>query len=374
MTTDNGNAAERDDRSGLEQVQALARGEYPTSPMTKLIPFETELPEKRGHLRFRATPDKTHLNGFGVVHGGWAMTMLDNAMGLAAHSMVEAGEFCPSIETTVKFIGRIDATGEALIADRRVDAGAIADELLGRMPQVAGAVGTALTVLEFGVPPLVWKVRPFTSLGTDEQDGVLDDLMRSRFDLGRQLFGAPEPAAQVNAARARRTHDLHVEGIVGEVQQQAGELVDPEALAAARGIRLGRPVGHVEADEGAVLVGPDLDLLVRYRLAETGVDDLDVIALAGVVAVGLPDVFDVQHFFAGRALLGEADGGIATGCINRFHQILFHALNLSLLTARLTGLGRLGLEAQIDSWFPRRHPAQLQRAGCRLSLSSACQT
>ena len=136
MTTDNGNAAERDDRSGLEQVQALARGEYPTSPMTKLIPFETELPEKRGHLRFRATPDKTHLNGFGVVHGGWAMTMLDNAMGLAAHSMVEAGEFCPSIETTVKFLGRIDATGEALI----VTADVVGQE--GRVFHLKGSIRT----------------------------------------------------------------------------------------------------------------------------------------------------------------------------------------------------------------------------------------
>ena len=114
MTAGKSNAAEIDARSGFEQVRALARGEYPTSPMTKLIPFDTEMPEKKGHLRFRAAPDKTHLNGFGVVHGGWAMTMLDNAMGLAAHSMVEAGEFCPSTETTVKFLGKIEATGEAL--------------------------------------------------------------------------------------------------------------------------------------------------------------------------------------------------------------------------------------------------------------------
>ncbi len=114
MTDDKGNAAERDNRSGFEQVKALAAGEYPTSPMTKLIPFKTLPPDEKGHLRFEATPDKTHLNGFGVVHGGWAMTMLDNAMGLAAHSMVEAGEFCPSTETTVKFLGKIEATGEAL--------------------------------------------------------------------------------------------------------------------------------------------------------------------------------------------------------------------------------------------------------------------
>ena len=97
-----GDAPKNDPRSGLEQVAALARREYPTSPMTKLILFETSPPEK-GKLQFRATPDDTHLNGMGIVHGGWAMTMLDNAIGLAAHSMVDAGEFCPSGETTVQF-------------------------------------------------------------------------------------------------------------------------------------------------------------------------------------------------------------------------------------------------------------------------------
>ena len=114
MTIEEGNAAERDRRTGFEQVQALARGEYPTSPMTRLIPFDTEMPREKGRLTFNATPDETHLNGFGVVHGGWAMTMLDNAMGLAAHSMAGAGEYCPSTETTVNFHDRICANGEAL--------------------------------------------------------------------------------------------------------------------------------------------------------------------------------------------------------------------------------------------------------------------
>lgn len=113
MTEGKGNAAERDARTGLEQVEALYAGEYPVSPMTELMPFTT-LPPKKGALTFQATPDKSHLNGFGVVHGGWAMTMLDNAMGLAAHSMVGAGEFCPSIETSVKFLSKIIVSGDVL--------------------------------------------------------------------------------------------------------------------------------------------------------------------------------------------------------------------------------------------------------------------
>ncbi len=137
MTDDKGNAAERDDRSGFEQVQALAAGEYPTSPMTKLLPFTTLPPEEKGRLRFEATPDCTHLNGFGVVHGGWAMTMLDNAMGLAAHSMVGPGEFCPSIETSVQFLGKIEADGQTLTITAEVT------EQDGRKLQVEGAIENA---------------------------------------------------------------------------------------------------------------------------------------------------------------------------------------------------------------------------------------
>ena len=104
--------------SGLEQVEALARGDYPTSPMTQFMPFAT-LPPRKGHLQFEATPSDAHLNGFHVVHGGWAMTMLDNAMGLAAHSTVGPYEICPSIETSVSFKDKIEADGRALtiIAD-----------------------------------------------------------------------------------------------------------------------------------------------------------------------------------------------------------------------------------------------------------------
>lgn len=135
MTIENGNAAQRDDRSGFEQIQALAAGEYPASPMNQFMPFKT-LPPKKGSLKFEARPDATHLNGFGVVHGGWAMTMLDNAMGLAAHSMVEAGEFCPSMETSVKFLGKICADDQTLT----ITADVVGQE--GRKFLIEGAIKT----------------------------------------------------------------------------------------------------------------------------------------------------------------------------------------------------------------------------------------
>ena len=108
-----GKVAKADTRSGLQQVADLAAGKYPASPMTQLMPFAT-LPPEKGKVSFRATPDDRLLNGMGIVHGGWVMTMLDNAMGLTAHTMVEAGEYCPSKETTVQFIKPVFANGDEL--------------------------------------------------------------------------------------------------------------------------------------------------------------------------------------------------------------------------------------------------------------------
>ncbi len=78
--------------------------------------------------------------------------------------------------------------GAELIADRRVDVGGLADAWLVAAPSVAGPLGQALLVLEFGVWPVIGKVRPFTSVPPGAQDGVLAECMTSRLDLKRSLF------------------------------------------------------------------------------------------------------------------------------------------------------------------------------------------
>ena len=80
--------------------------------------------------------------------------------------------------------------GAALIGRRTVDVGRLADGLLARSPTLAGPLAQALTVLEFGVWPLLAKVRPFTASAA-AQDAVLADLV----GLG--------PGAQARALRRR---------------------------------------------------------------------------------------------------------------------------------------------------------------------------
>ena len=82
---------------------------------------------------------------------------------------------------------------------------------MARLPALAGPLVQALWVLEWGVAPLVAKWRPFTALDGAGQDRVLEDLMRSRLDLKRDLFKGLKSLAMLTfyadpASRGRVGH------------------------------------------------------------------------------------------------------------------------------------------------------------------------
>ena len=99
--------------SGLEIVNAFADGRLPRSPMEEMLPFKLLLPSA-GRVELCAVPEARFLNPMGTVHGSWAMTMLDSAMGLSALTTLSPGEICPSHETSVKFVRPILADGRTL--------------------------------------------------------------------------------------------------------------------------------------------------------------------------------------------------------------------------------------------------------------------
>jgi hypothetical protein len=83
----------------------------------------------------------------------------------------------------------VGPAGARRIAERRLEPGARAEAFLASAPSLAGTLRQALLVLEFGIPPLLAKLRPFTALAPDAQDAILDELMGSRFATKRLLFG-----------------------------------------------------------------------------------------------------------------------------------------------------------------------------------------
>ena len=86
--------------TGLELFEAIRAGELPSSPWAQLADLHIdELAEGRAVLR--ATPDERHLNYIGFVHGGWTTTLMDSALGAAAHTLMPPGERAVTVEIKV---------------------------------------------------------------------------------------------------------------------------------------------------------------------------------------------------------------------------------------------------------------------------------
>jgi uncharacterized protein (TIGR00369 family) len=112
--------------SGREHLQAMLDGRLPTPPIMKTLSFSlTEIGE--GFAAFEGDTGPHLLNPLGIVHGGWALTLIDSATGCAAHTLVPAGGSYATIETKANFsrpitedTGRVRAEGRAVGRGRRI--------------------------------------------------------------------------------------------------------------------------------------------------------------------------------------------------------------------------------------------------------------
>jgi uncharacterized protein (TIGR00369 family) len=92
--------------SGLEALEAIRDGRLPAPPMAKLLGMEPVV-LAHGRAVFQATPDESHYNPIGVVHGGLAATLLDSAMGCAVQSTLPEGSGYTTLELKVNFVRAI---------------------------------------------------------------------------------------------------------------------------------------------------------------------------------------------------------------------------------------------------------------------------
>ena len=88
--------------SGLELMRALADGSVPPASISTTMPMH-EFAIEPGRVRFTARADDRHLNPLGMVHGGFACTVLDSATGIAVHSTLEANAWLATVDLNVKF-------------------------------------------------------------------------------------------------------------------------------------------------------------------------------------------------------------------------------------------------------------------------------
>ena len=123
--------------SGIDFVRAMFAGQLPSPPIMQTIePFD--FTAEPGVVAFQSIPGFRHYNPIGSVHGGYAATLLDSAMGLAVHTMLPPGSGYTTLEFKISFIkgmtkdsgpvrsegrilnvGRRAATAEARITDSK---------------------------------------------------------------------------------------------------------------------------------------------------------------------------------------------------------------------------------------------------------------
>ncbi|MFW1946068.1 PaaI family thioesterase [Acinetobacter guillouiae] len=89
--------------TGLEFLTALKNGEISASPMAQTIPMQL-IEVSKGKATYKVTPNQTHRNIQGTIHGGFCATALDTATGSAAHTLLEHGVGYGTIDLNVKMI------------------------------------------------------------------------------------------------------------------------------------------------------------------------------------------------------------------------------------------------------------------------------
>jgi uncharacterized protein (TIGR00369 family) len=112
-------AARGAEMSGLDYVRAVQSGELPPPPIAVVMNFTIdELAE--GRAVFVGEPGEEHYNPIGVVHGGYASTILDSVLGCAVHTTLPVGVGYTSQTLEVKYLRAITRDTGAVRAEAQV--------------------------------------------------------------------------------------------------------------------------------------------------------------------------------------------------------------------------------------------------------------
>ena len=110
--------------SGLERMRRLIAGELAAPPIAQLMNIRL-VEADEGRAVFEGAPEEYHYNPIGMVHGGFAATLLDSAMGCAVHTTLPARVGYTTLEFKVNFVrplktgtGAVRAIGTVLHAGR----------------------------------------------------------------------------------------------------------------------------------------------------------------------------------------------------------------------------------------------------------------
>jgi uncharacterized protein (TIGR00369 family) len=104
---------------GLSFLQTMIAGKLPAPPITETLGFAL-VEVEHGRAAFAGTPSFAYYNPINVVHGGWAATLLDSALGCAVMSTLAKGEAYTTLEIKVNLVRAITTETGRVTADARI--------------------------------------------------------------------------------------------------------------------------------------------------------------------------------------------------------------------------------------------------------------
>jgi uncharacterized protein (TIGR00369 family) len=106
-------------RSGLEFLTEMIEGKLPQAPMCATLGFHL-VEASKGYARFDGVPEFRHYNPIGTVHGGFAATLLDSALGCAIFTTLDKGEAWTTLELKLNLVRPINKDTGTVLAEGRI--------------------------------------------------------------------------------------------------------------------------------------------------------------------------------------------------------------------------------------------------------------
>ena len=86
-----------------EFFDGIGNGVYPHPPIGELMDF-VPIDWTPGTFIFQGTPGPQHYNPLGIVHGGYAATLLDSCMGCSIHTQLKKGQGYTTLDLRISYI------------------------------------------------------------------------------------------------------------------------------------------------------------------------------------------------------------------------------------------------------------------------------
>lgn len=94
--------------SGLDYVREIVQGRIMAAPIAAHVTMRG-ITVEQGDVVLEGTPDESHYNPIGTVHGGFHATLLDSVCGCAVHTTLPVGYAYTTLGLTVNFLRQITA-------------------------------------------------------------------------------------------------------------------------------------------------------------------------------------------------------------------------------------------------------------------------